>query len=323
MRVEFNRRWEIGAQLGAGGFGRVFVATGDDGTVAAAKFVPKARGAERELLFVQLDNVRNVVPVIDYGETSDAWVLVMPRADRSLRDELTDAGGRLSLDRTLAVLRDVATALADMDRRVVHRDLKPENILLLHGAWRLADFGISRYAEASTASDTRKFAMSPPYAAPERWRAERATIATDVYALGVIAVELLTGPRPFPGPSLEDYHEQRAPQRGEAGGAERPCSPRSPAGRRRIQGGADGSQPVPTRSRPRQRRTLGGRATARVRRHRARLGGGCVPTRPTVGSALGVCGTKPLAVLLRRRDRRYVRLVRDRLHGEPTADASG
>ncbi len=151
MGAEFSRRWEIGAQLGAGGFGRVFVATGDDGTAAAAKFVPKAPGAERELLFVQLDNVRNVVPVIDYGEMGDAWVLVMPRADRSLRDELTGAGGRVSLDGTVAVLRDVADALADMDGRAVHRDLKPENILLLHGAWCRGDFGISRYAEASTA----------------------------------------------------------------------------------------------------------------------------------------------------------------------------
>jgi hypothetical protein len=76
--LEFERRWRIGPQLGAGGFGRVFVADGDDGTAAVAKFVPKAPGAERELLFVQLDNVRNVLPVIDYGETDDDWVLVMP-----------------------------------------------------------------------------------------------------------------------------------------------------------------------------------------------------------------------------------------------------
>jgi eukaryotic-like serine/threonine-protein kinase len=206
--VEFNRRWEIGAQLGAGGFGRVFVATGEDGTAAVAKFVPKAPGAERELLFIRLDNVRNVVPVIDHGETSDAWVLVMPRADRSLRDELAGSGGRLPLGHALAVLRDVATALADIDGRIVHRDLKPENVLLLRGTWCLADFGISRYAEASTAPDTRKFAMSPPYAAPERWRAERATIAADVYALGLIAVEMLTGRPPFPGTGVEDYREQ-------------------------------------------------------------------------------------------------------------------
>jgi serine/threonine protein kinase len=97
--------------------------------------------------------VRNVVPVIDYGETGDAWVLVMPRAGRSLREELTGLGGRLPLDRAVAVRRDVATALADMAGRVVHRDLKPENILLLDGAWCLADFGLFAEGDADYVTD--------------------------------------------------------------------------------------------------------------------------------------------------------------------------
>lgn len=91
---------------------------------------------------------------------------------------------------------------------MVHRDLKPENVLLLDGKWCLADFGISRYADATTAPDTRKYALSPPYAAPERWRDERATAATDVYSLGVIAYELLSGSRPFAGPAPHDFREQ-------------------------------------------------------------------------------------------------------------------
>jgi serine/threonine protein kinase len=69
----------------------------------------------------------------------------------------------------------------------------------LDGRWCLADFGISRYAEATTAPDTRKLAWTPAYAAPEQWRAEPASAATDVYALGVIAYELLAGIRPFRG----------------------------------------------------------------------------------------------------------------------------
>ena len=91
---------------------------------------------------------------------------------------------------------------------MVHRELKPANVLVLDGSWCLADFGISRYAEATTAPDTQKFALSPPYAAPERWRNERARGATDVYSLGVIAYEMLAGFRPFPGPGLEDYRDQ-------------------------------------------------------------------------------------------------------------------
>src|SRR4051812_20860511 len=109
----------------------------------------------------------------------------MPRADRSLRGHLAATGQILTFYDALTVLIDVTAALVDLDGKVVHRDIKPENILLLDGAWCLADFGISRYAEASTARDTHKWSMSPPYAAPERWRSERATSASDVYALGV------------------------------------------------------------------------------------------------------------------------------------------
>jgi serine/threonine-protein kinase len=63
--------------------------------------------------------------------------------------------------------------------------LKPDNGLLLGEHWCLADFGISRCAEATTAPDTRKYSMTWDYAATEQWRHERATSAMDVYALGV------------------------------------------------------------------------------------------------------------------------------------------
>ncbi len=133
----------------------------------------------------------------------------MPRADCSLRDYLSAKGGVLSIDEALVVLSDIAAALTDLDmQQVVHRDLKPENVLLLNGAWSLADFGISRYAEATTAADTRKFALTWAYAAPERWRHERTTAATDVYALGVVGFEMLSSERPFQGPSEADFREQ-------------------------------------------------------------------------------------------------------------------
>ena len=170
--------------------------------------VPKAPGAQRELLFVDLGDARNVVPIIDSGETHDSWVLVMPRAEKSLRQHFSEAAGPLSVSDAVAILSDVATALADLDGRVVHRDLKPENILLLDGNWCLADFGIARYADATTAPDTWKHARSLPYAAPERWREQRATTATDVYSLGVIAHELLSGSLPFEGPAPHDFREQ-------------------------------------------------------------------------------------------------------------------
>jgi eukaryotic-like serine/threonine-protein kinase len=207
--IQLARRWTLGPQIGQGGFGGVFAATADDGSPAAVKLVRKAPGASRELLLVEgVAGARNIVPMLDSGETADAYVIVMPLAEQSLQDRLDAAGGPLPLEDALAVLTDVATALADLDGRVVHRDLKPANVLLVDGAWCLADFGISRYADATTAPDTRRMAMSPPYAAPERWRAARATAAADVYAVGVMAFQLLSGDLPFPGPGWEDFHDQ-------------------------------------------------------------------------------------------------------------------
>jgi Serine/threonine protein kinase len=209
-RLHLHRVWAVGERIGdAAGFGRVFKASAADYPDAVVKFVPKEPGAERELLFADdLSGVANVVPIIDTGETADDLVLVMPRAEKSLLGFIRELGGPLPTQEALAILSDVATALVDMDGRVVHRDLKPANILLLGGIWCVADFGISRYAEASTAPDTRKFAKTPAYAAPEQWRDERASSATDVYAFGVIAFELLTGHRPFAGPDVHDLRQQ-------------------------------------------------------------------------------------------------------------------
>jgi eukaryotic-like serine/threonine-protein kinase len=208
-RLKFTREWILGDRIGGGGFGQVYAATSADGeTTAVVKLVPKAPGANRELLFVNLDGVRNVVPIIDSGQTIDNWALVMPRAEQSLRQHLDQIGGPFELAYAIAILKQIGTALVDLDGKVVHRDLKPENVLLLNGLWCLADFGISRYAEASTAPDTQKYALSAPYAAPERWRGERASSATDIYSFGVIAFELLIHSWPFQGPDLHDFRDQ-------------------------------------------------------------------------------------------------------------------
>lgn len=207
MTLQLGRLWKVGERLSGGGFGEVYAAS-CDGESAALKLVRKLPGAERELLFVDLGAARNVVSVIDQGETEDAWVIVMPRADKSLRDLLEEVGGGIGLGPAVYILTDIAQALRDLAGHVVHRDLKPENVLLLNGHWCLADFGISRFADATTAPDTRKLAKTPPYADPEQWRDEHATSATDVYAFGVIAYEFLAGTRPFAGPDVHDLRDQ-------------------------------------------------------------------------------------------------------------------
>jgi hypothetical protein len=210
--IKLSREWRLGDQIGQGGFGRVFAAS-SGGTEAVVKLVPKDPGAERELLFVNLGDARNVVPIIENGEYGDFWALVMPRAEMSLREFIDSSGDRLNLMETIAVLKDVCDALADLQASVVHRDLKPQNILRLGGHWCLADFGIARYAEATTAPDTQKFALSPPYAAPERWRMEHATSAADIYAFGVMAYEMVAGVLPFSGPDFRHQHLHDDPPR--------------------------------------------------------------------------------------------------------------
>ena len=85
--------WTVGDRIGGGGFGQVYEATSGE-QHAAAKLVPRAPGAGRELLFVDLPDVRNIVPIIDSGEHDGYWVLVMPRADLSLRQFLDASGSQ-------------------------------------------------------------------------------------------------------------------------------------------------------------------------------------------------------------------------------------
>jgi serine/threonine protein kinase len=193
--VALNSAWTVGDRRDGGGFSQVYEVSSDTSAAAVAKFVPQVAGADRELLFVEHGDARNVVPVLDSGEFQGHWVLVMPRADKSLRRHLVDSGGSLDLAESLSVLTDIIEALFDLDGKVVHRDLKPENVLRLGGRWCLTDFA-------------QKFAFTPSYGAPEQWRFDRTTGATDVYAFGVIGHELLTGQRPFGGPGIDEYREQ-------------------------------------------------------------------------------------------------------------------
>ena len=208
-----DNEWRIGGSLGKGGFGEVRAATGSDGSQAALKFVPLDRKAARELeVWRDVSDLLNVLPLWDEGEWNGQRVLAMPRAECDLRAYLREQGGVIPPDEAIAILTDLAAALVALAERdgeaIVHRDLKPENILRWDGRWCIADFGIARYAERTTASETLKAYRSWPYAAPELWKDERAESRTDVYAVGIIAHELLTGQRPFAGPTVDRYKEQ-------------------------------------------------------------------------------------------------------------------
>ena len=150
----------------------------------------------------------HVIPFLDAGQDaqSDSYFTVMPRAEKSLRDEI-EGCGMLPENEAAEVLRQIVQGLLEVPE-ITHRDLKPGNVLFHNGNWKVADFGIARFVEDSTSLQTLRDCLTPLYAAPEQWRLERATAATDTYALGCIAYELLAGRPPFEGNTREELRRQ-------------------------------------------------------------------------------------------------------------------
>ena len=159
-------------------------------------------------LIAQLEHI-NIVPIYEYGEQDGLAYLVMPYlTGGSLRDVLTQRGG-LSLQETATYLDQAASALDYAHAHgVIHRDLKPANFLLhADGRLVLADFGIARIMQdssgitGSTLTGTGMFVGTPEYMAPEMARAEHIDHRADIYELGIVLFQMLTGRVPFQGSS--------------------------------------------------------------------------------------------------------------------------
>jgi len=140
----------------------------------------------------------HVVRVLDYGSDRDTHYLVMEHVPgRDLRHVL-DEDGALSWQEAVDIARQVALALNHAHQHgVVHRDVKPENIMLLpDGTVRVLDFGIAR-ARTSPDITLSGFVGSPFYAAPEQVMGRQVDTRADLYSLGIVLYEMLTGERPF------------------------------------------------------------------------------------------------------------------------------
>ncbi|RLC77738.1 MAG: hypothetical protein DRI81_08150 [Chloroflexi bacterium] len=214
-------KYEILEEIGRGGFGAVYRARDTElGRVVALKIirnVPTDEAAfvkrfQQEARTAAGLNHPNIAPVYDFGDADGALYLAMALIGegRTLRDLLAEHAP-LPLEQALPILSPLADALDYLHRReppLTHRDIKPANVLL-GGAednlWVvLADFGLVRLQDATSAKLTKSGAIlgTPAYMAPEQADSKRwgdVTPLTDVYALGVIAYETLTGRVPFGG----------------------------------------------------------------------------------------------------------------------------
>ena len=222
----------IGRELAPGGMSRLFLATERslDRQVVIKLLPPElatevsAQRFQREMLITARLQHAHILPVLSAGAQGRLLYYVTPFiAGESLRHRIA-TDGALPVDETVRLLREVTGVLAFAhERGVVHRDLKPENILLQHGHAILADFGIARAVEEATrlSPDDRLTAAglglgTPGYMAPEQLAAEPEVDArADIYAMGVIAYEMLAGHAPFPGLTAGQLlvaHLTRAPE---------------------------------------------------------------------------------------------------------------
>ena len=205
--------YRIVQEVGRGGMGTVYRAERADGQfeqqVALKVMRERAADEERAARFLHERQILarlahpNIARLLDGGVTDDgAPFFVMEYVDGQPIDTYCDTH-RLTIDERLDRFDDVGTAVQHAHQNlVVHRDLKPSNILVTEaGEVKLLDFGIAKLLEALPEEGPRTRTglqlMTPEYAAPEQVRRAPITTATDVYALGVLLYELLTGRRPY------------------------------------------------------------------------------------------------------------------------------
>jgi tetratricopeptide (TPR) repeat protein len=170
---------------------------------------PDARLLERfeqELVLARQVSHRNVVRIHDIGQDGDMHFLTMDHVDGRSLKQILEERRRLESPEVVAIARDLAEALAAAHAQaVVHRDLKPANVLVDgEGRAYITDFGVARSLHRSGLTETGGIVGTLEYLAPEQARGEEVDGRTDIYALGLMMFEMLTGQRPFRSGSAEE-----------------------------------------------------------------------------------------------------------------------
>ncbi len=211
-------RYRIISPLGKGGMGEVYRA--DDirlGQPVALKFLPGALAADPGRLEKLVDEVRigrqishpNVCRLYDIGEADGHHFLVMEYVDGEDLASLLRRIGPISGVKALEIARGMCAGLAAAhEKGIIHRDLKPANVMIDgRGHARIADFGLAALAHGG---GTRDMSGTPQYMAPEQLTGAGASLRSDVYALGLVLHEMLTGKRVFEAKSLGELRALHA-----------------------------------------------------------------------------------------------------------------
>ncbi|MFZ0736941.1 MAG: tetratricopeptide repeat protein [Candidatus Acidiferrales bacterium] len=201
-------RYEIVELLGQGGMGAVYKAKDRelDRLIALKVIRPELavnpeilRRFKQELILARKITHRNVIRIFDLGEADGIKFITMEYIEGRDLKSLMMEKGKLSFDETGRIIEQVCLALeAAHAEGVVHRDLKPQNIMLdKEGKAAVMDFGIARSIESDGMTQTGVLVGTPDYISPEQVMGERVDVRSDLFALGVILYELLTGSIPY------------------------------------------------------------------------------------------------------------------------------
>jgi hypothetical protein len=206
---ETGQQYAAGDAIKTGGMGAVRLARSSTGKPVALKTLsqeldhPDALGQEARSL-QQIDHP-NVVRYVDFGTEPQPFLAMELAPDGDLADLLRarqQSGDHLPIREVTAMGRQILLGLTAIHEHLVHRDLKPQNILFAADVLKVADFGLAKVLDATTASHTFKGWGTAPYQPPESWAGTSgasAAPAYDLYSVGVILYELLTLRAPFQG----------------------------------------------------------------------------------------------------------------------------
>jgi serine/threonine protein kinase len=217
--------YQIIEEIGHGGMGEVYRAVRADGQYTKEVAVKLVRGGfdsafvqerfrnERQIL-ASLDHP-NIARLLDGGTTEDGVPYLVMELIEGVRVDSYCDEHKLSITERLRLFRHVCSAVQYAHQRlVIHRDIKPSNILVTkEGVPKLLDFGIAKILDPALgagAETTMARPMTPEYASPEQIRGEPITTASDVYSLGVVLYQLMTGRSPYPGETRSSHELARA-----------------------------------------------------------------------------------------------------------------